>query len=354
MNFYSLIEKVFALERAGRRIIKLNLGETNLPLPVVAREAAERCLRDHACSYGPAAGLPELRERIAQRENCRPEQVVVGPGSKQLIYGVLHVLGVPGRRVVLPAPTWPAYALMCRDLGLEATVVPASIDQNWNFGTLSLERAAAVVLCNPLNPCSTCYDPANVAQLMEQAAGQAVPVVVDEAYRGLCFGTPPALPVGVLRVRSFSKEFCMEGWRVGYALLPEALAARLTAFNQLTITCVPEFVQRAAIACLDHEQEILPALIQLWRARSQAAFDQLHLAGFTLIRPQAGIYVFCTHPGIKDGMDFADKLLERGVAVAPGEAFGPYPGYIRICLNQPLDPLTDALSKVTGLATQRC
>lgn len=348
MNFYDLAERALELERDGTRLIRLNVGDTNLPTPRWAVDAAVRSLAGGRSGYGSAAGMRELRDRIARREECDVSQIVVGPGSKQLIYGLLSVLAKGP--VVVPAPYWPAYELACKQLGLEMRVVRPSADDRWQLSALPLTGASALIICNPLNPTSTIYEDSLIRRALDEARQERVAVILDEAYKGLAFREIPRYDA--IRVRSFSKEFNMEGWRLGYAVAPEEIARQLTSFLQITTTCVPPFVQEAGMACLDHEEEILGDNRGVWRDRATVAEAALAESGFGFVRPEAGIYLFASHPAISDAGAYAMELLNDGVVVAPGGAFGGYDRHLRLCLNQSEDLLREAIGRMSALATR--
>jgi aspartate aminotransferase len=209
-----------------------------------------------------------------------------------------------------------------------------------------------VILCNPLNPTSTVYDEKLVRGLIEEANAKrtGTRVVIDEAYKGLAFKKISNYD-GAIRIRSFSKEFNMEGWRLGYAVAPEEIIKRLVAFNQITSTCVPPFIQAAALACLENEKKILGQNRDRWKKRAGAAEKALKKAGFKFVKPDAGIYIFVTHDRISDAgaSEFVEKLLEKqGVVVAPGSEFGGYDSFVRICLNQPENVLVEAIEKMAA------
>jgi aspartate aminotransferase len=348
MGFYELAELALALERSGKKVVRLNVGDTNIPTPECAVEAAVARLRRSKSGYGPSAGLPELRQKIAEREGCEVKNVVVGPGSKHLLYGIMSVLCKKGDRAAFPSPYWPAYSLACGQLGLKANAMDANLDAKWDFNPEDMEKAKVLLICNPLNPTSTVYPEKLIRGAIGAAADKGAHVVLDEAYRGLAFNEIPEYGGdNVIRVRSFSKEFSMEGWRLGYAIAPEDVAKKLIAFNQITATCVAPFVQEAGIACLENESEILAESRKAWRLRTDAVQKALAEAGFRFAKPDAGIYVFATHPAIRDSGAFAMSLLEKeGIAVAPGTEFGGYKTFIRICVNQPEGTLRDAIGQI--------
>lgn len=346
MGFYDLAEKALILERSGRKLIRLNVGDTNLPTPQCAIDAAVGSLRGVKSGYGSAAGLHELRERIAEREGCAVDNVVVGPGSKHLLYALMGTLCRKGDRVALPSPHWPAYMLACAQLGLKAKEMETGLGGKWAFGRVP--KARMLVICNPLNPTSTIYPEKRMRDAIEKAREDGTTVVLDEAYRGLAFSTIPRYEGGnVIRVRSFSKEFNMEGWRLGYAVAPAEVVKKIIAFNQITCTCVPEFAQRAGIACLESEAEIVGPNRKAWRERVVVMADAMRKAGFRFAEPEAGIYIFATHDRMGDSESYALRLLEqKEVVVSPGSGFGNHGRFIRVCVNQPEAVLLEAAEKM--------
>lgn len=341
--FYKLAEKALALEAKGKRIVRLNVGDTNLPAPECAIEAAKKAMAAGKSGYVPSAGMPALLEAIARREGCGAENVVVGPGSKHLLFGLLSVLCRKNGSVAFQSPYYPAYALACRQLGLGVKLAETTLEGKWQIG--GVPAADALVICNPLNPTSTICESAKVAKAIGEAKGRGTPVIIDEAYRGIAFEDIPRYD-GAIRVRSFSKEFNMENWRLGYAVAPKEVAGKLVEFLQATSTCVAPFVQAAGAACLENGEELLEINREIWKMRMAAASKAMKAAGFEFAEPQAGMYIFASHVGIADSGKYAMKLLERGVAVAPGSAFGNFKRFVRICANQPEDVLEDAIAKM--------
>lgn len=337
--FYELAEKTIALENSGKKIIKLNIGDTNLPAPPCAIEAASDYIKKVKSGYGSSAGMKEFRERIAERENCEVDEVVVGPGSKQLIFALLSVLAKKGDSVNVPSPYWPAYELACKQLGLKFTPVNTKMENNWNFD--SFGKSGIGIICNPLNPASTVYQ----SKTIEKAIEECSYLILDEAYRELAFEKIPYYQ-NAIRVRSFSKEFNMEGWRLGYIIAPKEIVKKLIAFNQITTTCVAPFIQVAGIACLDNEKEITKSNRTVWSSRLSVAEKELLKIGFKFAKPKAGIYIFATHEKLLDSENYALSLLEKGVAVSPGTAFGNHKKFIRICINQSEQILSEAISNM--------
>jgi aspartate aminotransferase len=346
MNFYELAERALQLEKEGHKMIRLNIGDTGLPTPSCVIEAASRNMHEKKAKYVSSAGIPELREAIAAKEGCSVENVVVGPGSKALLYGLFTVLAQKGEKIVFPSPYWPAYPMTCKQLGLLQVNVKGKVEENWEFGELPLEGAKVFLLCNPLNPTSSVYSPKLIERCIKECAESGVQMILDEAYRDLAFSEIPRYDGEIVRVRSFSKEFNMEGWRIGYMVAPAEIAKKMVSYNQITATCVPEFIQWGAIAALENEKEIVSSNKEIWKTRAGIAGKALTDAGFEFAEPGSGIYAFATHPKITDAWDFALKMLDRGVAVAPGSPFGGYDSFVRICLSQPAELLEEAIGKM--------
>ncbi|MDC0358804.1 pyridoxal phosphate-dependent aminotransferase [Oligoflexia bacterium] len=321
MSFHELVNKTLKLQAAGQKLISLNLGKTNLDAPACAIKAVSQCIQQQRVSYGPPAGFPAFLEAVAKREDCAVDQIVVGPGSKYLLFALMSTILKKGDKVLIPSPLYPVYNMICEQLGLELVLHHTTLEDSWHFGDLSLDGIKLLLICNPLNPTSTIYPETSVLSVIAEAKSKGIPVVLDEAYKSLAF-TPLPNYQDAMHIRSFSKEFNLEGWRLGYLVAPEDIAKRVTVFNQKVITCVPEFVQLAGQACLENEDRILKVNLACWKERlafAQQAFSKL---GFRFAEPQAGMYLFASHPEIKDVLGFTMRLLDQGVAISPGEFFG--------------------------------
>lgn len=339
VGFYELAEKALAMENAGKKLIRLNVGDTNLPTPQCAIDAAVASIKSDKAGYGSAGGLPELRKKIAERENCDISNVVVGSGSKVLLYGLLSILGK--KNVLVNAPYWPAYRLICNQLNLKIKVNNTTMEKRWEMEIPKFSSNDAMLICNPNNPTSTNYDEKIIRETIESVNKNNAAVILDEAYKGL--STKKILTYeNAIRIRSFSKEFNMEGWRLGYVIAPKETAVKLTAFNQISTTCTPAFIQKAGFACLENEKEILDTNREIWLERSLIVQKALKSAKFEFVKPDGGLYLFATHPNIDE--KFAMKLLENGVVVAPGSEFGDgYKKFVRICVNQSEQILNHAI-----------
>jgi len=249
--------------------------------------------------------------------------------------------------LVIPAPFWPAYILMADTLGIIVRVVETKLEEEWRIPELNLKPNSLILLCNPLNPTSTVLSACEVERVTKEAQSSSSLVMFDEAYRDLAF--EPIKTKGEIRIRSFSKEFNLEGWRLGYAVLPLELANKLTSLVHVTTSCVSSLIQKIGIACLENRKSILESHVSIWKTRLQTLTEGLREAGFQFIEPQAGMYVFATHPKIQSCEKFCSDALEKGVSVSPGSGFGHYEKFVRISASVESEKLTKAVQIIKGV-----
>jgi aspartate aminotransferase len=333
------------MERQGKKIIKLNIGETNLPTPVQAIEEAVKSLRTKKSDYVSPYGIPELRETLAKREDCPFNHIAVGAGGRQTIIGLILALTKEGDRIAFPAPYWPAFPIICSELGRIPIPLHTGLDKGWLFDSIDFDNINLLIICNPLNPSSIVYPESLISKTLCEAGRANVPVLIDEAYKGLAYQPIPRYD-DAIRIKSFSKEFNMEGWRLGYAVAPAGVVDKIAKYTQLTLTCVPDFIQRAGIACIENEESILAEMRNIWKERQDIASKLFEQAGFKFVTPQSGMYLFATHDKITDGTKFCFDLLDQGIAVAPGESFGDYGNYFRMAVNTDKETIQQVVEKI--------
>jgi len=335
-----VLARAHALEAAGRRIIHMEIGEPDFtaPAPVVA--AAARALREGRTAYTPTLGLPALREAIAGHYRAAlgtrvdPASVAITPGASGGLLLVLALYVNPGDEFLVPDPGYPAYRHMVRAFEGRARALPLRAASGWQ-PTLAQVRAAwgprtrGVVLGSPANPTGTIIPRDELAGIARFVAQRGGVLVVDEIYQGLVYGEPPATAIGlpgeVVVVNSFSKYFCMTGWRLGWVVLPRARMRDYEKLAQHLFICAPTVAQHAALACFAPATlRVLERRRREFMRRRDFLVPALEAAGFAVpARPQGAFYVYARTPGGADGRRFALRLLERaGVAATPGVDFG--------------------------------
>jgi aspartate aminotransferase len=337
---YEISEKAIQLENQGKRMIKFNLGDTDMPTPPQIIEAAYDAMKQGKTKYSSAAGEKKLREELAGIHGVSVDNVVITAGSKWAIFSLMFLLLKKGENVVVPSPHWTSYELAARKVGAEPRFLKRKLESDWRIDVEKLaelidEKTRLIILNSPGNPTSKVVDEKTFGEIVQLAESRGVTVLSDEVYADISFVPAKSiLDFGEdhILVNSFSKTFAMTGWRIGYAVVEEELAQRMIKLNQITTTCVPAFIQYGALKGLESRRKIADDIREQFRVRADVAVKVLSKAGMRFSRPDAPFYLFPKVDGL-DSERFALNLLDRGVAVAPGTAFGDYREYFRIALT---------------------
>ena len=340
---FAVLARARELERAGRDVVHLEIGEPDFATPVHASEAAFAAIRGGETGYCPAPGLPELREAAAAELSrtrgvvVPPERVIVANGAKPfLFFGVLATCE-QGDEVIYPDPGFPIYESAIRFAG--ATPVPLVLREADDFA-FSVDELAArmsgrtrlVILNSPQNPTGGVLARETLAAAADVLRDSPAWVLSDEVYGRLLYegefasiASEPAMLERTIVLDSFSKTYAMTGWRCGYAAVPSALVEPLTRFVVNSTSCVPPFVQRAGIAALTGPQDSVAAMVAEFRARRDLVIEGLNaLPGVSCRVPHGAFYAFPNVSAVPLSADvLAERLLsEAGVALLSGTAFG--------------------------------
>jgi aspartate/methionine/tyrosine aminotransferase len=369
---FEVLASARALEREGRQILHLEIGEPDFPTAPHIVEAGVRALQNGETKYGPAGGILELRVAIANHLashgiSAAPDDIVVTPGSKPiLLYSALALLE-NGDEALIPDPAYPIYDSAVRFAG--GRPVTYRLDSANGFApdvdaiaASITSRTRVLVLNTPQNPTGGVIDAGRLAALAQLAEANDLIVIVDEIYRPFNYGAPPVpsiLTIPGMRERcilvdGFSKAYAMTGWRLGYGLVPTPLAARFALLALNDHACVPAFVQRAGIAALTGTQEPLHSMINEFAARRQLISERLSaIPGVRINAPAGAFYAFPdVSAAIEDAginvAQLASRLLnDYGVALLPGTAFGPGgEGHLRLSFATGRSDLDRALTLV--------
>ncbi|HSD52252.1 MAG TPA: aminotransferase class I/II-fold pyridoxal phosphate-dependent enzyme, partial [Candidatus Methylomirabilis sp.] len=252
---FEVLAKARALERQGRDIIHLEIGEPDFPTPRHIVAAAKKALDDGYTHYGPTSGLPELREAIARhiadtrQIPVHPDQVVVTPGAKPIMFFTILALVGPGDEVILPDPGFPIYASVVHFAGGTPVRIPLQEKVDFAFDMNALEERAGArtklfILNSPQNPTGGVLTPADLARIAAVAQRHRIPVLSDEVYRRFSYGATPCSIASVpgmaeltIILDGFSKAYAMTGWRLGYGVMPRALAEHVTRLMVNSNSC---------------------------------------------------------------------------------------------------------------------
>ena len=374
---FSVLAKAKALEAEGREIVHLEIGEPDFDTPAHVVEAGCRALRDGHTHYTPTAGVPELREAIAQDValsrgiEVDPGQVVVTPGGKPIMFFVILALVDEGDEVLLPNPAFPIYESMVNFVGGKPVHVPLRQENGFRFDPEEFEanlgeRTRLVVLNSPANPTGGVLTADDMATLAGILRGRPdVYVLSDEIYSRLLYTGDFASiaeheDLGPDRrtiiLDGFSKTYAMTGWRLGYGVMPPDLAEQVAKLQVNSNSCTSAATQYAGLAALRGPQDAVAGMLSEFRARRDLIVDGLNrLPGVECIAPQGAFYAF---PRIADtgysAGELADVLLEEaGVACLSGTAFGRHgEGHLRLSYANSRQNIDRALDRMNGLLSR--
>jgi aspartate aminotransferase len=369
---FDVLARAKELERQGRQILHVEIGEPDFPTAPHIVEAAVRALHDGETRYGPAGGLLDLRVAIANHLvslgiAAEPDNVVVTPGSKPILFYAALALLEEGDEALIPDPAYPIYDSAVRFAG--AHPITYRLDSRNDFtpdvdaiADAITSRTRILVLNTPQNPTGGVIDASRLAALAELAIANDIVVIVDEIYRPFNYDAAPVpsiLTLPGMRERciltdGFSKAYAMTGWRLGFGLLPAPLAPRFALLALNDHACVPAFVQRAGIAALTGTQEPLRAMIAEFAARRALVAERLaSIPGVRMRAPAGAFYAFpdvssITNASAITAAQLADTLLQNyGVALLPGTAFGSAgEGHLRLSFAASRADLDRALTIV--------
>jgi aspartate aminotransferase len=365
---FEVLARAKALERQGKEIIHLEIGEPDFDTPAHIRDAAKRALDGGATHYGPAAGLPELREAIAKDVGATrnipvaPEEIVVTPGAKPIMYFVITALVNPGDEVIYPNPGFPIYESVINFVGGIGVPIPLREESGFGFDLDLLERKASkktrlIVINSPQNPTGGVLEPDQLGRIAEVARKYQIPVLADEIYKAFLYEGEfasitrfPGMKDLVIILDGFSKSFAMTGWRLGYGVMPLPLAEHVARLMVNSNSCTASFTQLAGIAALQGDQTPVAEMVAEFKRRRNLIVEGLNqLPGVSCRSPKGAFYVFPNVKGLKrPSAEIAEAILtQAGVAVLGGQAFGEYgEGYLRLSYANSAENIRKALERM--------
>jgi aspartate aminotransferase len=368
---YAVLARAQALEAQGRRILHLEIGQPDFPTFPNISQAGVRAIHNGQTRYTPPAGIPALRTAIAEYVSGRlglnigPERILVGPGAKPGLFFPTLALVNPGDEVLYPDPGFPTYAAMIRVAGGVPIPVPLCEENQFSFDLHAFDASLSdktrlIVLNSPANPTGGVIPLTDLRHIAEKAQEQDAWIMSDEiyahlAYDGLSVPSIAMLPGMLDRtviVDGFSKTYAMTGWRLGFMVMPEALAERVELLLTHSIGCTATFTQVAGVEALTGPQDSIAENVAEYQRRRDFFVAGLKaIPGIRCQVPQGAFYVF---PDIKSfglpSREIAARLIdEAGVAVLAGTDFGPGgEGYLRLCYATSMEILQESLEKMAA------
>jgi len=369
-----LLARARALEAEGRDIVHMEIGEPDFATPEPIRAAAKRAIDQGRTHYTPAVGLAALREAIAgfyrdqYRVDLSPDRIIITPGASGALLLALGVLVDPGDEVLMADPGYPCNRHFARLLEGRAHAVAVGPDSDYQL-TPDLVRAhwrdatVAALVASPSNPTGTLVGSESLAGMAGLAAERGGRLIVDEIYHGLVYDsdTHTALSASdeLFVINSFSKYFCMTGWRLGWLVAPEAYVRELDKLAQNIFLAASTVSQHAALAAFEPETRvILDAQREQMRQRRDFLLPALRELGFGIpVTPRGAFYLYADCSAFTDdSFAFAHQLLEQaGVAITPGCDFGVNRAgqHVRFAYTTSLQRLEQGVERLSGFLRNR-
>src|SRR6185312_4902722 len=374
---FVVLAKARQLEAEGKHIVHLEIGEPDFATPDNIIEAGISAIQEGYTHYTPASGIMDTRKAVAEfvsrMLHCEVEagEVVLVPGSKNVLLFTLLACIEPGDEVILPDPGYPAYASQVEFIGAVPKVVTLREETGFRMDLDELEslvtpKTKLLIINTPQNPTGGVLTEEDVKFVSELAHKHDLLVVSDEIYSQLVYGfthvsplSQPGMRERTVLMDGLSKSYAMTGWRLAYAVAPRELAQKLETLLINSSSCAAAFTQMAAIEALatEESEHAVHRMVKVFEHRRDLVVDGLNaIPGVRCARPQGAFYAFPNIEGTGYGeRELADRLLtEAGVAVLPGTAFGEAgKGYIRLAYTQSEDELKRGLERIGGFLTDR-
>ena len=365
---FEVLVKAKALEAQGRDIVHLEIGEPDFDTPRNIIDAAVDALHKGFTHYGPSAGLMELREVIAQyvsetrRVNVTPDEVVVVPGGKPIIFFSILALAQEGDEVIYPNPGFPIYESMINYVGAKAVPIRLREELDFRldveeFAGLINDRTKLIILNSPQNPTGGVLEKKDIDAIARAIGDRNIMILSDEIYSRLIFEgehhsimSLNGMKERTILLDGFSKTYAMTGWRMGYGVMRADLAAHIARLMTNSSSCTASFTQIAGIEALRGPQRSVDAMRAEFQKRRDVMVAGLNkIKGFSCRLPKGAFYVF---PNITNtrwpSKKLADALLDdAGVAGLSGTAFGNFgEGYLRFSVANSIENIEKALDRI--------
>ncbi|XOV93182.1 MAG: pyridoxal phosphate-dependent aminotransferase [Bacteroidota bacterium] len=370
---FSVLARAKYLESQGKEVIHLEIGQPDFDTPQNIKDAAIRALQEGKTGYCPTPGINELREAIAretaQTRNVKvdPEQVVITPGAKPIMFFTILALVNEGDEVMYPNPGFPIYESLLHFVKAKAIPYPLREEKGFSFDieefrSLVTNKTKLIILNSPQNPTGGILPIEDLEAVAKISAERNIAVLSDEIYRRLIYDQPfhSIASVGDMMDRTiildgFSKTFAMTGWRLGYGVMNVDLAKKIELLQVNSNSCAPTFTQYGGIEALEEDQTAIDEMVAAFRKRREVIVAGLNqIDGLSCITPQGAFYAF---PNVKklniQPQKLADLLLDQyGVALLNGSSFGQYgTGYLRLSYANSIENINKALDKIQQAIT---
>jgi aspartate/methionine/tyrosine aminotransferase len=366
---FEVLAKARALEKQGKDIVHLEIGEPDFDTPRNIKDAAIKALNEGYTHYVPSAGIPELRQAIAdyisKTRNLKvaPEEVVVTPGGKPIMFYTILALVNPGDEVLYPNPGFPIYESLINFVGAKPVPIPLeekndfSLDREY-VKKMITKKTKLIILNSPENPTGGVLSREDLKVVADSISGRNDAFVLsDEIYSRIIYEGKhesitafPGMKDKTILLDGFSKTYAMTGWRLGYGVMHKDLALKVAQLMTNSNSCTSAFTQMAGVEALTGPQNEAERMVSEFKKRREVIVDGLNkIKGITCKKPRGAFYVFPNIEGT--GMDcrkLGEHLLNNaGVAVLPGTSFGKYgEGHLRLSFANSVENIKKALERI--------
>ena len=369
---FVVLARAKALEATGRDIVHLEIGEPDFDTPRNIIDKAIEALNSGYTHYGPAAGLPEVRKVFAEyiaRDrgiDVGPENIVIVPGGKPIIYFPLTALVDEGDEVIYPNPGFPIYESVINFLGAKAMPLKLAEEKNFSFDISDLEalvsdKTKLLIINSPQNPTGGVLSASDLDAIAELANKHDFWVLSDEIYSKIIYegshesiATRPGMLERTIMLDGHSKTYAMTGWRLGFGVMPVALAEAVAKLQTNCTSCTAAFTQIAGAEALTGPQDQVAIMVEEFHVRRDMLVDGLNaIEGITCLKPKGAFYVFANITGLGKTSKECETILldDFGVAALAGTSFGKYgEGYLRFSYANSQENIKKAIERVAEFA----
>jgi aspartate/methionine/tyrosine aminotransferase len=366
---FEVLAKAKALEKQGKDVVHLEIGEPDFDTPKNIKDAAEKALKASYTHYTPSAGMPELRQAIAEyisetrKLDVKPEEVVVTPGGKPIMFFSILALVNPGDEVLYPNPGFPIYESLINFVGAKPVPIPLKEENEFSLDPeyvkkMITKKTKMIILNSPENPTGGVVTREQLKVIADCIKDRDDAFVLsDEIYSRIIYEGKhesitqfPGMKEKTIILDGFSKTYAMTGWRLGYGVMRKDLAEKVAQLMTNSNSCTNAFVQLAGVEALKGPQKDAEKMVAEFKKRREVIVDGLNnIKGITCKKPHGAFYVFPNITGT--GMDcrkLGDHLLyNAGVAVLPGTSFGKFgEGYLRLSFANSIENIKKALDRI--------
>ena len=333
----SVFLKAKALEEEGKKIIHLEVGEPDFKPPKEVKTALAEVYDKGYGKYGPAKGITELRKALAGRENCNQENIMICPGARYAVYLAITTLLNPGDEIIVIEPAWPAYKDCALNAGIKVRIIKTTLETKWEpsieqINSTINENTKMIILNSPNNPTGKVLPEKLLDDIIQTAKNHDLYVLSDEIYSEYANNDWKSVLIynyeKSIITKSFSKSHAMTGYRIGWIVADPSIIEKMSKLQALSLTNVSEPIQYVALQALKAN---ISENTEIIKSRLEVLVKIAKDIGLEFIDPDGAMYLFArTKHKDFDATKFSEKLLEHGVAIAPGEGFGDYKEFFRI------------------------